>query len=188
MRMTAARVFELTIICTLPVPLLLSFVASPLVEFIYGEAFSESAKLLPIFGWLFIVLTLIYVGSAINLSADNIRHASWSATIAAVLNIAANLYLIPRYGLLGAAWSSVISTVFMLLISLVYVRKSVGNVFDTHKWSRIIIAALIPYLYLQLSLDDSLASRVSISGVLYLFAILLFRLLPFEYLANWKQK
>lgn len=187
MRTTAARAFEVTMICTLPVPLLLLFVASPLVEFIYGEAFRESAKILPVFGWLFSVLVLIYVGSAINLSADNIRHASWNAAIAAVLNIAANLYLIPRYGVLGAAWSSVTSTVFMLVVTLVYVRISVGNVFVFSKWLRIIIAALIAYLYLLVSSGDNIAIRVLVFGVLYLSAILLFRLLPFEYLAHWKR-
>lgn len=187
MRTASARVFELTVLLSLPIPLILSFEAEPLLVLLYGEEFSESASALKVFTWLFVLLGCIYVGSAINLAAGNIQHAWWNAAIAAALNVGSNLYFIPRYGVVGAAFSSALSTTFMLVVSQLYVRVSVGNIFVPTKWVRILIAALIPYSYLLLTPDGNSARRVLIAGLIYVAAVLLLRLLPFHYLAGWKR-
>jgi O-antigen/teichoic acid export membrane protein len=187
MRTTAARVFELTVVCTIPIPVSLMFIASPLVELTFGEAFSRSAVLLPIFGWLFIMLVLMYVGNAINLTSNNIRHASWSAAIAAAINIVANLFLIPRYGVLGAAWSSALSTLFMFIVSMAFVRINVGNVFEARKWIKIGVAAAVPYGVLMFTPDQGVIIRLFIAAAAYVLALLFLRLLPFEYLVAWRR-
>jgi O-antigen/teichoic acid export membrane protein len=176
-----AKIIEWTAILTFPIPIILIFAAEPLVVMLYGEAYIESAALLQIFAWLFMFLSCMYIGSSINLAAGNIRHAWWNAGIAACLNVAANFILIPKYGAMGAAASTAVSTLFTLIVTLVYVRINIGSLFIWHRWARIFGAAGILYIYLTLMADKPIILMVITGSIVYLVVTGTFRLLPLEY-------
>lgn len=179
-----AKIIELTFIFCLPVALFSLPLATPLLVLIYGEAFRESASYLPIFACLFVILALVWMGSAVNLSADNVRHAWWSAAIAAAINIGANAYLVPRYGGMGAAWASLGSNSLMLLISQAYIYRNIGNIFRADRWLRITLAAIAGYTLLHLPVDAHPLVNASLGLAGYFAAITVFGLLPFEHLRS----
>jgi O-antigen/teichoic acid export membrane protein len=94
---------------TAPTGLLLAmlmFVAAPLIPHFVGGSFAESAAALR---WLCILplFRSFHMSAGDALTGAGHQKLRLSAqTCAALLNFGANLYLIPHYGWLGAAWSS----------------------------------------------------------------------------------
>jgi O-antigen/teichoic acid export membrane protein len=94
---------------TAPTGLLLAmlmFVAAPLIPHFVGGSFAESAAALR---WLCILPLFrsfhMSAGDALT-GAGHQKLRLSTQTCAALLNFGTNLYLIPHYGWLGAAWSS----------------------------------------------------------------------------------
>jgi O-antigen/teichoic acid export membrane protein len=141
-RPACRRAMEIATLVTVPVALVAPYVAEPLMALIFGEQYRPAAVVVPIFAWLFVLAGYGLVCSSINLAAGNIRHAYWNGALAACVNISMNLFLIPRYGIVGAAWATLSSTLFMVTVSQFYVWRNVGNVFAPWRWARILVLAL----------------------------------------------
>jgi polysaccharide transporter, PST family len=89
----------------IPVALL----SRPVVHLLYGPQYARSAGVLSVHVVSFLFVTL-GVARARFLLADNLtRFAMLTGVAAAAFNILLNLLLIPRYGALGAAWSTLLA-------------------------------------------------------------------------------
>lgn len=95
-------------------------VARPFIELVYGKQFSATADLLIVLIWSEVP---IFFGVALGnaLVTKGLQKYFPAATIAgAIVNVAINLAVIPRYGALGASWATVVSYclagIFFLLI------------------------------------------------------------------------
>jgi len=87
-------------------------IAGPLVDLFSGKAFHSSAALLIVLVWSEVP---IFFGVVMSnaLVAKNLQRYLPASTIAgAVMNVALNLFMIPRWGALGASWATVISYSF----------------------------------------------------------------------------
>jgi O-antigen/teichoic acid export membrane protein len=87
-------------------------IAGPLVDFFYGKQFHSSATLLVVLVWSEVP---IFFGVVISnaIIAKNLQRYLPASTIAgAAMNVALNLFMIPRWGALGASWATVISYSF----------------------------------------------------------------------------
>ncbi len=97
-------------------------------------------ELLALFGKEFVFgfssLILLSIGQFINVSVGSIGYIlamigkqnvmSLIVFISFLINIVLNLYLIPLYGILGAAIATMISTIFWNLLGLIYLRFKYG--------------------------------------------------------------
>jgi len=84
-------------------------VAHPFIELVYGQQFSATADLLVVLIWSEVP---IFFGVALGnaLVSQGLQKYFPASTIAGALaNVAINLAVIPRYGALGASWATVIS-------------------------------------------------------------------------------
>jgi len=106
-----------------PVGLLLTyFAAGPLIRLAYGVSFEPSTAAV---GWL-----LPGVGCyAINAILMNFLASCgmplvvvYSPFVALLVNVSANLWLVPRIGFVGASISSSLAYALMLLMSILYIR------------------------------------------------------------------
>lgn len=94
---------------SLAIALPISFLAKPLILIIFGGDYLAAAGILQIYIWSGVG---IFLGSAIYqyLLAENMIKTIFTINLAAmIVNIALNLILIPRLGLSGAAWATLIS-------------------------------------------------------------------------------
>jgi len=83
--------------------------ARPLVHLMYGAQYASSAPLLAVLIWSEVA---IFFGSMLGnalIAAGLQRFLLWPAIVGAGVNVAINLFVIPRWGALGASWSTVIS-------------------------------------------------------------------------------
>jgi O-antigen/teichoic acid export membrane protein len=83
--------------------------AGPLLAFFFGQPYAEGARALQ---WLLVSLFFVFVHGVLHnvyvVAARTALEARWFAA-AAVVNVLANLWLIPRYGIAGAAAATAIA-------------------------------------------------------------------------------
>lgn len=83
--------------------------SEPLIVLVYGEAYFGAHELLTVLG---ISLIFILPNGVLNQAALALGLEKWfaiSATLAAIINMTGNIWLIPLHGPLGAAWMTVVT-------------------------------------------------------------------------------
>lgn len=101
------------------------YLISPaLVRVLYGQAFSDSLKPLQILVWAlpFVALNRLFV-QALNAS-DRQKWTFFATTIGAGFNIVLNLFVIPRYGFVGAAYATVLTESLVCLVACVGILQA----------------------------------------------------------------
>ena len=112
------RLYDLMVWLAVAVALPITFLAGPLVNLLYGAAFSEAGTVLAIHIWAS-VFVFLAVASGPWFVAENRQILSFQRTLlGAVINVALNYLLIPIYGATGAAYATVLA------------QASVGLLFD----------------------------------------------------------
>jgi O-antigen/teichoic acid export membrane protein len=83
--------------------------SSQIIDLLFGNEFSQAAPVLTIYIWAGVAVFL-GVASSQYLINENLTKLSFYRTfIGMILNVALNLYLIPMYGIIGAALATLIS-------------------------------------------------------------------------------
>lgn len=124
-RAIARRNAETLALIALPATVGLMLVAGPLAGVLVGEAFrEEAARIIPwvALGGLFSGLTIYYFQTAFMLAGRSGRMAAAMLGPAA-LNVALNLVLLPRVGVIGAAWATAAAYGAGLLVCAVWGRR-----------------------------------------------------------------
>lgn len=88
---------------------LVSALATPIIHRLYGPKLAEAAPLLAVLIWSQVP---VFFGCVMinGLVAKNLQnYLPFSTGVGAIVNIVLNLFMIPRWGALGAAWASDIS-------------------------------------------------------------------------------
>jgi O-antigen/teichoic acid export membrane protein len=111
----------------LGVMLFMEAIRKPLIAVLYGSAFDPAARLsTPILYAIPIELLASFLFTAM-IAWDRTRGALFATIIGCISNVALNVYLIPRYGAMGAAYAVPISYGVFLLILLVHLFELGGT-------------------------------------------------------------
>lgn len=118
-------VSNIVFVLTLGMSLVLAFVGELILGLLLGPKFVDAGRVLV---WLLpgTVLASLARVLANDLAARGyVGWNVWNAGVLVVVNIVANLWLIPRFGIVGAAWSSSLGwTVYTVLAIVVYCRMN----------------------------------------------------------------
>ena len=90
--------------------------AESLIEFLYGSSFSDAGLILSIHIWAGLLVFPGNIRAHLIVLEDQQLIALVFRSIGAVLNIVLNFLLIPRYGAVGAAWATLASYIFPVLL------------------------------------------------------------------------
>ncbi len=105
----------------------MTFLAGPIVELLFGNAYSASAPVLQVHVWAFLFVAL-GVARGRWLVAENLTRFSMVSTlIGALANLAINYVLIPSFESNGAAWATLLSysvSVWGTLLLMPNLRKT----------------------------------------------------------------
>lgn len=110
----------------LPAAAGLTVVASDLVPALFGATFAPAATVLMILVWGQALDGLNPLLSQTLRATDRERTVAWIAGVGALFNFLANLALIPRFGLYGAAVATVASFALVFAINMRVLHKAVG--------------------------------------------------------------
>jgi O-antigen/teichoic acid export membrane protein len=141
----------------------LSAVSSDLVRLMTKPAFHEAAVVIP---WIAIAVTLQGVYLLTSIGMNITKHTEYypvAAGAAAAANIAANIVLIPRFGILGPAWSNVISYAVLAAVAFVLSQRFYPIRYEYGRIARIVAAGAAAYLAAVLVVP---AVRLAVIGVL----------------------
>ena len=121
------KLYDLMVWSSLSVAVPTAFLADWVIIFLYGVEFNGAANVLRIYIWAG-VFTFLGVASFKWLIAENLQHISFYLyTIGSIVNIVCNWFLIPIYGISGAAFASFISYGIASYGGFVIFRKSRSN-------------------------------------------------------------
>ena len=119
------RTAELWLVFVVPLVVAGTFLAGPVIRFLYGAAYDNSVAPFQILLWsaALVMLRWVYMDSlrATGHQALDVRCAVTSAS----LNVVLNILLIPRFGMIGAASATVTADVVWFFMSYYYFRRAV---------------------------------------------------------------
>jgi O-antigen/teichoic acid export membrane protein len=117
-----ARLWRVQLAFTTAAAAGLSVLAGPIVEMLFGDGFGEAARVLAVLAWILPLRALSHL-CGIGLYAVDRAGARTRATgVAAGLNVAANLALVPMFGLWGAVIAALLTDAVLLALSAHYGR------------------------------------------------------------------
>ena len=118
------KLYDLMIWGSVAVALPTTLLADWVILILYGSDFQEAADVLRIYIWAGVFVSL-GVASSKWLVAENLqRYLFYITALGAVLNISCNFWLIPIYGIKGAALATIISYSTVAYFSLGCFRKT----------------------------------------------------------------
>ncbi len=122
----------------LPLAIVVPTVAEEVVTLIFGAPYAAAAAPLSVLVWNVVLVVLALIGTAVNLANGEVNHAYWVAPAGAAVAVALNLWLVPRYGAVGAAWAALGTQAAMLAGSHWYTLTRFGNVYEPRAFARIV--------------------------------------------------
>ena len=103
------RLYDLMIALALPIAIVVSLLAGPLVAVLFGPEFEASGPILAVHVW---AGPFVFLGAALSrwlIAEDRLKFSLARHGAGAVVNVALNLVLIPLYGGAGAAIATLVS-------------------------------------------------------------------------------
>jgi len=113
------KMMYVVLIIGLPIGATIMMLAKPIVLLIFGSNYTAIVSALAIVAWLVPIRFCGHIlGTALSASGNQ-KFRTWASWLAVGVNITMNLIMLPRYGYIGAAITSVFTSFF--LVSFYYV-------------------------------------------------------------------
>ncbi|MDR3602413.1 MAG: flippase [Desulfosporosinus sp.] len=169
---TIEKIFKVLSAVGIPGSVLLFILANPLITWLYKNRFPQSIPILMLLSWFFALECLSFsLGDVLTTTNRQWTRAKIQGG-AALLNIAINLYAIPRYGIYGASVATLITELYVFVMFYGTVRLQVYKIRIWRQLPVILLASIamsiVAYLLRQLHPLVSAAS----AGMLYLIILL----------------
>jgi O-antigen/teichoic acid export membrane protein len=103
--------FCLALIVAMPISMFSPYI----IDLLYGASYSASASILSIYIWSGMWFSISLVLHYFLVNENRLRTLFICSFVATLLNIILNLYLIPLYGINGAAWATFLSYIVISL-------------------------------------------------------------------------
>lgn len=121
-----AKVQKLLFVCATPIVVSLFLQAEGIIAFLYGEQYTASTPALQILSWSLLCIFLNFHFSGIFVVLNRQRVNAVFSGVGVVFCIAANLYLIPRFGYIGASIATVCTHALLLILNVSTMMLTMG--------------------------------------------------------------
>lgn len=136
------RFFRYLLIISLPIAVGGWALASPIIHFLYDVEFAASTQVFQIVIWTVPLLFLSeFLGYVIVLS-NREKRVAMAVTLSSFFNVLMNLILVPRYGLIAAAWIAVLTESILVTQHLITLRKVIPSIPNKAEILRVFIPPL----------------------------------------------
>ena len=175
--------YKYTVIVIIPLVFMILSFSDLLINLLFGKEYllaSNALKILSI-GMIFAVLYAVNIDFFLGIGKPEINNLIVYS--AALFNLAANIIMIPIWGIIGAAISTTISYFIMMAVGVAKIRKYIPIKFPVKTWAKTFIAGII-FVFIILLLKWILALNawieavivLSISGLAYLALLFLLKI------------
>lgn len=164
----------------IPVAIALAILAEPILRFIYPETYVRSAACLRILGAAVACIFLAYPHVSVLIASGRQAAYTWIALAGLAMNVILNLIWIPRFGIEGAAWATVLTEGFVLAAAAACVRIRAGFWALGPDLARTLLVAAAVGAASWLLRDAPMAAVLPGIGLLMFGSFWLCGLLPFD--------
>ncbi len=170
------RSLKYMLVASLPLALGTAALAPELIEVLYGPAYAASISVLPVLMWSFVLIAANSINAPYLISMGRQRTVTGITLFSMLLNIALNAYAIPRHGILGAAWVTLLSEVVTLGLCVgVLSRPLTLKVRMLRHLLRPALAGIFMYGCVRLVPRWDLGYQILLGGLVYVGLLFLFR-------------
>ena len=171
----------------MPVATGVTLLAGPIIALVYGPAFGPAVPVLQIAIWAVVCLFLNVPHSRLALIYNRQRDAALLLGLTTGLNVALNLLLIPRAGIIGAAVARLLASLALFLVFYVYTQTRLTPVSLLPSPLRPLLATSLMALAVWPLRGWPLAVPVVVGAVVYAGAALLLDIVPESDRVYWRE-
>ncbi len=153
-------------------------VAAPLLEAVFGGDYTEGSAA---FQYLILSVGLVFLHGAIHnifLAVDRLKTETAIFAAAAALNIGLNLFVVPRYGIIGAAFVTALAEGLTLILGLIIVKRTGVPFSLSPSWRPLLASLMMGAVILLLGTNYGLILQLAAGGSSYLLALILLGGIP----------
>ncbi|MFA6413528.1 MAG: polysaccharide biosynthesis C-terminal domain-containing protein [Syntrophales bacterium] len=165
----------------IPCALICPFISLDLITLLYGQNFTASAPVLNVLAWVGVLIFYSLFFTSLAVSTGFVHFAYWDTATGAIISIALNYILIPRYSAFGSAVTALVCEIFLLSVTGYFVIKYFGNVIRWNRWAKVALAnAILGALLYSLRGYFPLYLNIFTSLCLYAACVFLLKAIPKE--------
>lgn len=161
------RSFDVMTLAAFPTVAAGVILGRPMMEFVAGKDFSSSGDILGvlILGMGAVFFSTLFGHAVVALGKQ--RNMILGYALVAAMALAAYAFLIPRYGMWGAAWTTVFSEVLMAILTAMVVIRGSGAAPRYGNFFRILLSAGVAALGMVFLRDVHWLAALTIGAALY---------------------
>jgi O-antigen/teichoic acid export membrane protein len=153
------------LVVLLPIAAGIHGLADPIVRILFGKDFAPAARVLEIVIWTLVPYGIVRVVAS-GLFASNRQAIDLKVNLLGLgSNFILNFALIPRFGVVGCAWATLISICLFLIYQCFFLRNEIFSILRQAEILRPALAAAGIVVWLRMSVALPLAARIA-GGVL----------------------
>jgi O-antigen/teichoic acid export membrane protein len=163
------------LVVMLPMAAGIEGLAEPLVQLLFGRDFLPAASVLKLVIWTLVPYGIVRV-LASGLFASNRQVIDMKVNLMALAtNIALNLLLIPRFGMRGCAWATLLSMWLFLAYQCCFLRHEIFPVLRQAEILRPAVAAFAILVWLRLTPSAGLPLRIAGGAGVYVALLVMLK-------------
>ncbi|MBI2137104.1 oligosaccharide flippase family protein [Candidatus Woesearchaeota archaeon] len=172
--------FRYVVILLLPSSFLIAATSKPLVMLLYRSEYAAASLPLSVLSLSTIALTLAYL-FAVVVSASGAPFVSAAvASVMVVLSAVLNLFLVPRYFLLGASFATAVVSFVFLAVIFVFAFRRVGNPFGFSSVKVLFASLIVFFIAVRIDFGDKFLLPLVYLALVLLYFLLLFLMREFR--------
>jgi O-antigen/teichoic acid export membrane protein len=176
-----------TLIIVTPLSLVMLTFPKTLINLLFGSNYTSGYLAMQILALGVIFSTIAIVSNSLLKGIGKPKEVTKILLTAALFNIITNALLIPLLGIVGAAITTTLSFLIMMLMSSIKIKKFVKISFNKSVWIRVILSSILFILVINigkhlLSLNQYLEAIICllVAGIVYLSSCFILRLLSIK--------
>ena len=118
------QLYDLVTWIAIVIAVFTTLISSWLIVFLFGEEYINASTVLIIHIWTGVFIALWVVASKWFTVENLLQNVMYRTLLGVLLNIVLNYIMIPKYGVEGAAWATLISYAFINYLSMVIFKKT----------------------------------------------------------------
>ena len=144
-----SQTFKIIILCAVPMIIGIQFTAKELIVLLYGESYIHSVKIIQLMSILLVLTPVGYLlGSRVLLISKHENKMVIAVVLGAVSNTLGNYFLIQKYAQLGAAISTTVSEILVMLVYVFLGRKYFKLIIEKNEYLKIVVSNMVMLLVL----------------------------------------
>jgi O-antigen/teichoic acid export membrane protein len=164
----------------LPIAIITTLLSREIVRFLFAPEFAATAECLSVLVWFLPIVFLTNFYSNTLGAIDEQTYVLKVTILSALFNVIANLIIVPRFAQFGASVNTVLTALLGFGFLFFKMRKKISSSVPLSPLLRVMAASITLLPLLLLKPDVHVLVLLGGSVVIYLCALLLFRVLTFR--------